>query len=722
MKPELRIAGLFAIVGAIMAGSVAVAYWIGQRTINKAHEVEQHRVAIAVLRDTLSTIKDAETGQRGFLLTRDPSYREPYDEAVNQIRNNLRELGAHFAPDQLTALETNIQSKLAELERIITLAAAGEHDAAIAAVKEGTGKALMDSMRVGVKELTVAREAQLRESQRAANRATNIRTAVFSSVVLLNLVFLGWAYNRIRSEITQRMSALAEGRRQKDLLAVTLASVGDAIILTDTKTKIVYMNAVAEKLTGWSMAEVINQPCSAIFKIINEESRTVVESPVDKVLREGAIVGLANHTLLIRKDGTELPIDDSGAPVKESDGTVRGVVLVFRDFSEHKQAERELRNARDMLEHSARAKDRFLAILSHELRTPLTPVLATLNLWEAGDDLPEQLCDDVLMMRRNIELEARLIDDLLDVTRIVQGKLTLNPELCDVHDLLMSSIQVYKSEFHAKRIETRVDLQATRRFVTADCARIQQVFWNVLKNATKFTPEGGRIDIKTTNDVEGRIVITISDTGVGMTPDVIERIFQPFTQGHDDTHRRFGGLGLGLTIAKAFVEAHGGSIEASSEGPQRGSTFTIKMLAASATGPVAPTKPSPKPACATDRKLQILLVEDHADSAMVLERFLTRLGHQVDTCHTITAARNSLANGRDFDMVFSDIGLPDGTGIELIKEIRQKHTWPAVALTGFGMNEDVARCREAGFDAHLTKPVSIQNLEAVIRTHAGDRA
>lgn len=721
MKPELRIAGLFGIVAAIMVGSVAVAYWIGMRTITKAREVEQHRIAIAVLADTLSTLKDAETGQRGFLLTADPAYRKPFDESLSQLRENLSELHERFPADQLTGLESVIRDKMEELETVIALKEAGQHQAALSAVREGSGKILMDSARKSVKELTHLRETQLYESQRAANRATNIRTAVFAMVVLLNLIFLGWAYNRIRTEITQRMTAMLEGRRQKDLLAVTLASVGDAIILTDTSARIVYMNPVAEKLTGWSMVEALNHACGTVFKIINEESRAVVESPVNKVLREGAIVGLANHTLLIRKDGSEIPIDDSGAPVRESDGTVRGVVLVFRDFSEHKKAETELRNAKEMLEQSAKAKDKFLAILSHELRTPLTPVLATLHLWESGNDLPQDLRGDVVMMRRNIELEARLIDDLLDVTRIVQGKLNLNPELCDVHALLHESVQVYRSEIQAKRLLINLDLRATRHFVTADCARIQQVFWNLLKNASKFTPEGGRIDIRTTNDTDGRIVIAISDNGIGMTPEVIARIFHPFTQGQDDTHRRFGGLGLGLTIARAFVEAHGGCIEASSDGPTHGSTFTIKILAAQASGPMV----SPKPAisdAAFERPLRILLVEDHADSAMVIERFLKRMGHSVDVCQTVGSARSKLAEGCAYDLIFSDIGLPDGTGIDLVREIRIKHAWPAVALTGFGMTEDINRCREAGFDAHLTKPVSIQSLEAVIRLHARDQA
>lgn len=721
MKPELRIAGLFGMMAAILAGSVGVAYWFGQRTLDKTREVEQHRVAISTLHGTLSTMKDAETGQRGFLLTLNESYLAPFNEALTQIDGNLTALRAHFTAEQINPLESAIHRRINELKQRIEMARNGQIEAAIALVKEGRGKLTMDAIRAQVKDLSEQRERQLHDSQKAAGRATNLRTAVFTAVVLLNLIFLAWAYRRIRTEITQRLAATIEGRRQKDLLAVTLASVGDGIILTDTNAKIVYMNRVAESLTGWSVAEALNQPCGSVFRIINEESRTVVESPVEKVLRNGAIVGLANHTLLIRRDGSEIPIDDSGAPVREADGKVRGVVLVFRDFSEHKKAEHELRNAKEMLERSARAKDQFLAILSHELRTPLTPVLATLNLWEAGNDLPEDLRDDVVMMRRNVELEARLIDDLLDVTRIVQGKLTLNPELCDVHDMLQNAIQVYRSDFQAKRLETNLDLRATRHFVTADCARIQQVFWNVLKNAAKFTPEGGRIDIKSTNDSDGRIVITISDTGIGMTPEVVARIFKPFTQGQEDTHRRYGGLGLGLTIARAFVEAHGGSIDAASEGHMRGSTFTIKMLAAHANGPVESLKPA-MTACDSDRKLRILLVEDHADSAMVIERFLSRMGHTVEVCPSVGSARTHLTDGKIFDLVFSDIGLPDGTGIDLIREIRQKHAWPAVALTGFGMNEDIARCREAGFDAHLTKPVSIQNLEGIIRTHTRDRA
>jgi len=717
MRPEARIAGFFAVIAAVLLASLGVAFWFGQQTIQKNKEVERHRVAIALLNDTLSTIKDAETGQRGFLITRDEDYRQPYDQAVTLIRSNLNALRTHFEPQQVDSLESTINERIKVLEANLSLAQSGQIDAAVTNVRTGTGKAIMDSLRAEVRRLGEQRESLLHEAQDAAGRATNLRTVVFVAIILFNLAFLGWAYFRIRSEVSLRMDATRESRRQKDLLAVTLTSIGDAVILADTNAHIVYMNPVAERLTGWTLAEAASQPCASVFRIINEQSRAIVESPVEKVLRQGTIVGLANHTLLIRKDGSEVPIDDSGAPVREENGAVRGVVLIFRDFSEHKSAEQDLRRAKEELEQAARVKDQFLATLSHELRTPLTPVLTTLNLWEASTDLPEDFRSDIVMLRRNIELEARLIDDLLDLTRIAQGKLSLNPELCDVHDILIAAIEVYRSEIQGKRLEVVTRFQARRRVVTADCARIQQVFWNIIKNATKFTPEGGRITIETRNDNEGRIVVSISDTGIGMSAEELTSVFKPFVQGTTDSHRRHGGLGLGLAIARAFTEAHGGTIDASSPGPTKGTTFTFRMLALDVSTPDLSAVSNPKPIVESAEKLRVLLIEDHADSATVLARLLARMGHAVQVCDSVRATMEVLARGDGFDLVLSDIGLPDGTGVDLIREIRKQHRWPAVALTGYGMEDDIIRCREAGFDGHITKPVSVQNLEAILRTY-----
>ena len=432
---------------------------------------------------------------------------------------------------------------------------------------------------------------------------------------------------------------------------------------------------------------------------------------VEKVIREGIIVGLANHTLLIRRDGVEIPIDDSGAPIRSGDGALRGVVLVFRDFSEQRHAERALRMAMEEAEAANVAKDNFLATLSHELRTPLTPVVMTLAGWTQEAEPPERWREDVEMMQRNLELEARLIDDLLDLTRIVRGKLSLNATVADVNELVESAARMYQSEIQAKGLRLSLDLKATRRHAYVDPARLQQVFLNVLKNATKFTAEGGDIEVRTEN-TDGTVRVSIRDTGVGMTEEMQSRLFRPFEQGTDEVVRRYGGLGLGMAISKALMEAQGGSISAQSDGPGRGSTFNVGIPT------VEPLEANREQMRATNipeaaRSYRILLVEDHVDTARALCRLLERGGHEMTLAHTMGDALDELETG-GFDLILSDIGLPDGTGLDLIRRVRTISDLPAVALSGFGMEEDVLTCREAGFNEHLTKPINFHRLEQII--------
>ena len=323
----------------------------------------------------------------------------------------------------------------------------------------------------------------------------------------------------------------AEVADQKELLEVTLKSIGDGVLVTDAESRITFMNATAENLTGWTNRDAQGQPCGTVFNIINETTRLLVESPVDKVLRLGAVVGLANHTVLIRKDGTEIPIDDSGAPIRSPQGGIRGVVLVFRDFSEHKKAGEELRKAKEDAEAANIAKDNFLANLSHELRTPLTPVAATLSMWESDHLVPDRLLPDLEMMRRNVNLEARLIDDLLDLTRIVRGKLTLTPEVADINDLIHSVAGMYQSEIQAKRLSLKMTPRAERHYVFADPARLQQVFWNVLKNATKFTAEGGHIEVTIQKPDTSRVEVIVRDDGIGMSAGSAGEAFPAFRAG-----------------------------------------------------------------------------------------------------------------------------------------------------------------------------------------------
>jgi PAS domain S-box-containing protein len=547
---------------------------------------------------------------------------------------------------------------------------------------------------------------------------------VFLLCGLLNLGILAWAYRRITEASRERNVALHEARarslelqRQKELLSVTLSSIGDCVLVTDNEGRITFMNPVAEEVTGWRLNEAIGRATTEGFRILNEHTRAPVESPVDKVIREGVIVGLANHTLLIRKDGSEIPIDDSGAPIRDGQGGILGIVLVFRDFTQQKRAEREVLAAKDAAETANKAKDQFLAMLSHELRTPLTPVLATLNLWEASEEIPPALRADVGMLRRSVELEARIIDDLLDLTRIARGMLSFSPENTDVHSLIEFLVGLSQSELQNKVLKLALKLDAPRHHVHTDAARLQQVLWNVLRNAVKFTDQGGAITIITSNDAQDRLDITFHDTGIGMTADTLSKLFVPFEQADPTINRRYGGLGLGMAISNALVDLLDGEIRAESPGLGLGSTFTITFPTVDpAANGSEPTSASRK----SQDKVRLLLVEDHGDTARALARLLENRGFTTKIAPNIATALEAIGR-EDFDLFLCDLGLPDGNGIDFIRKVRETWKTPAIALTGFGMQEDVERSQKAGFDAHLTKPVNLQRLEATMWRLLQDR-
>ncbi|HEX3359069.1 MAG TPA: CHASE3 domain-containing protein [Tepidisphaeraceae bacterium] len=716
--------GIFIIVALVLIASIIAAYLFGAALVSSQKTLIREQAVIDHLQRTLSIVKDLETGQRGFVLTGQPSYLQPYDSATRIIQQYLDELndltvGDGLPPADVARFKQLTQSKITELHETIRLRRDKGFDAALAQMQTGTGKQLMDDLRSLTTQMVDAETVKLNATEEKTVQLNTDRTAIFVLTVVINLIFLYWAFTRIRHEMIDR-------ERQRQLLQVTLASIGDGVIVTDTDAKITFINTIAEHLTGWSAAEAVGRSCIEVFDIVNETTRELVENPIAKVLRLGTIVGLANHTVLIRKDRSELPIDDSGAPIRDLDGTIRGAVLVFRDFTDHKQAAAELQKATEMAEAAREeaeaanvAKDNFLATLSHELRTPLTPVSVTLSTWESNPDLPESFRPDVQMLRRNVDLEARLIDDLLDLTRIVRGKLVLNPEVADLHELVNSITEMDRSEVNAKQLKLTVKLDAPRHHVYADPARLQQVFWNIFRNATKFTPIGGSIDVHTANDAQGNVTLTVRDSGIGMTRDFMDRLFKPFEQGDAEMVRRYGGLGLGLAISKALIESLGGSISAQSDGPGQGSLFTVTLksvdIPSRTTTP--PTRSRPLPS----HPLRILLVEDHEDTVQVLARLLRALNHQVFTAGTVTDALKHFKNEDSFDLLISDIGLPDGTGMDLMRQVRQSSKIPAVALTGFGMEDDIAACKQAGFNDHLTKPLNFVKLQTLIEQIGNSR-
>jgi two-component system, chemotaxis family, CheB/CheR fusion protein len=364
-------------------------------------------------------------------------------------------------------------------------------------------------------------------------------------------------------------------------------------------------------------------------------------------------------------------------------------------------------------------KDQFMAELRHELRTPLTPVLTTATMLQEDEQLPERYHEDVEMIRRNVELEARLIDDLLDVTRIARGKVALDCRPVELRTVIQHAVQVCTPDLEERHLHLAVNVQGGPYVVEADPARLQQVFWNLLKNAAKFTPQGGCVGVRV-NGVDGQVTTEVSDSGVGIEPDVLPRIFRPFDQGEANTTRRFGGLGLGLTISKAMVEMHHGQIEAHSEGRGKGATFTVTLpIHDSHTTTPEPADTVAEPALETSsRQLGILLVEDHADTARIMKRLLTGQGHRVQVAGDVASALQ-LAEAQDFDLLLSDLGLPDGSGLTLMQELRARgHTLPGIALSGYGQDSDIEQSKEAGFLVHLTKPASPRQLQEAIHAIA----
>jgi PAS domain S-box-containing protein len=726
VRPRI-ITGAFVITAAVLVASTLLTYWFGNRVLEAHARETQRREVISQLDRLMSTLKDAETSQRGFVISGDESYLRPYEEALAllpQTIAKLRETQTLNAED-LATISRLIDQKLTELRQTIEVRRGGGLEAAAAIVRNNAGQQIMDELRANIGRLQARETVALQSDARLSDETTRRRTWVFALTGLINVLFLWWAYQRINTAIKERDKALTDARsrgrelqQQKDLLSVTLASIGDCVMVTDNVGRINFMNPVAEQVTGWTLEEARGRPTAEVFRILNEQSREPVDNPVEKVMKHGVIVGLANHTLLIRKDGSEVPIDDSGAPIRDPEGAMRGVVLVFRDFSEHREADRELRQAKEEAETANKAKDQFLAMLSHELRTPLTPVLATLNLWEASEDVPASLHTDVQMLRRSIELEARIIDDLLDLTRIARGMLSFSAEDTDVNALIEFLVGLSRSEFHEKQLKLSLELEAPEHIIHTDVARLQQVLWNILRNAIKFTENRGTVTITTANDGRGNIDIIIKDTGIGMTPETLSRLFLPFEQADRSRTGRYGGLGLGMAISNALIELLEGKLTAESEGLGRGSTFTVSFPtvkpAAAPSEPARISRPGPG-------KVKLLLVEDHADTARALVRLLESRGYEVSSVGSVASASQAIERN-EFDLFLCDLGLPDGTGFDLIERLRQKRDTPAVALTGFGMQQDVERAQHAGFDAHLTKPVNLQKLEATIWKLLQDRS
>lgn len=516
--------------------------------------------------------------------------------------------------------------------------------------------------------------------------------------------------DQLGKEIVRRKVAEDDLREQKEWLGVTLLSIGDAVIATDAEGRVSFMNPVAESLTGWGQAEASGRLLDEVFRIVNEETRAEVENPVTKCLRERAIVGLANHTVLIAKDGTtEHAIDDTAAPIREADGQVKGVVLIFHDVGDRRILERELLARAERLAENDRRKDEFLAMLAHELRNPLASISHAAQLFGSLETEADLLwAKDVV--QRQVKHLARLIDDLLDVSRISRGKISLRKEPLDLSPIVSSAVEVVRPLMEERKHELCVSLMNGGLTLEADPLRLEQILVNLLTNAAKYTDAGGRVSL-TARHEGSEIVVWVRDTGMGITQEVMPRIFDIFAQGDRTIARSEGGLGIGLTLVRNLAEMHGGTVTAASEGPGKGSEFIVRLPALEE--PVTQqTGPGEILAQVARQSSRVLVVDDNIDTATGLARLLKFFGHDVQVAYDGPAALEA-ARAHHPEIVLLDIGLPGMDGYEVVKRLRMEECCKdslIIAASGYGQDEDRHRSREAGFDHHLVKPVDYDVL------------
>lgn len=835
----------------LLAVLLGLTYRNTQRLVEAGRWVQHSQSVIDELEALVGSLKDAESSQRGYLLTGDITDLAPYESALATVGPRLTRL-MHLTADnpsqqaRMARLRGLVFEGLRLMQDVIALRDHAGLEAAAQTVAAAAGQRKMGQIGEAVAQIEAAERSLL--GSRTADSRSMERTAFLS--LSLGAVFLfaslGLIWALIRHDLLKRHAVEQELRVSEAQLRTTLRSIGDAVLAADDSARVTFMNPVAETLTGWIESEATGRPAAEVFQTFHEATHQEPEM-VTRVLHEGARARLASGTILKSRDGSEHLISANGAPIRDDAGRVSGAVLVFRDVSAKREAQRDLQRlaaivsssedaifaesldgtitawnaaaerlfgysasevigrsidlleppspedatgvtlirirkgdrvqqydttrrrkdgqrvsvsisvspildgegktigaskiARDIgerkrsevalrasaaaleaakksAEDANRAKDHFLAALSHELRTPLTPALAAAQVLERRRDLPEDMRSSIEAIRRNIELEGLLVDDLLDLTKIARGKIELRRESLDLHNIVQSAAEICRSEVAAKRQSLAVDLAARDHFADADAARLQQVLWNLIKNAVKFTPEGGSITVRSENPSPGRIRLSVADTGAGIRPDLLARIFEPFEQGGDPALRR-GGLGLGLSISKNLVELHGGTIRVESDGEGRGALFSVELPATLPKPGYRARRDFSEAAAAGHRSLTILVVEDHADTATALAQLLDSEGHAVTTAGTLADAV-AIYRQRPFDLFITDLGLPDGSGHDLLRQLRQIRPARGIVLSGYGMDADIARSGVEGFEEHLIKPVNIRRLVAAISRIAQD--
>jgi PAS domain S-box-containing protein len=460
-------------------------------------------------------------------------------------------------------------------------------------------------------------------------------------------------------------------------------------------------------LFGYTAEEAVGQ---SVLMLI-PEGRKDEEEMILARLRHGERID-HYETVRVTKDGQPIEISLTISPVRDDAGELVGASKVARDITPHKRAQRELQEADTR-------KNEFLALLAHELRNPLGPIRHAVKILRARAPSPEELQWATNIIDRQTEHMTRLVDDLLDVSRITRGTIELRRERVDIADVLKAAVETSGASIERARHQLRVTPPPEPLYVEGDATRLTQIVTNLLDNAAKYTDSGGRIWL--TAEREGdEAVIRVKDSGIGIDPAVLPRVFDMFTQAGLSLERAQGGLGVGLALVERLVTLHGGTVTAFSGGPGKGSQFTIRLPALQAHGQAAHGQAAPEVHAAApsgpEKHCRILVVDDNEDSAESLGMLLHMLGHEVKTANDGASALGAAAEFRP-DVAILDIGLPKVNGYELAKQIREQ-PWGRdvvlVALTGWGQEQYRRRSAESGFNHHLTKPVEFEVLQQIL--------
>jgi PAS domain S-box-containing protein len=527
---------------------------------------------------------------------------------------------------------------------------------------------------------------------------------VFGSGVLLSLLLFFVSRSRVRA------------RDALQLQARVIESMQEGVSVFDASGVIRYTNPAEDRMFGYAPGELRGRPVTAL----SAEPLAAIAQQVARVAEALRAHGVwAGEFENVRKDGTRFTTAAHITPIEL--GGREHWVCVQQDVTERKRTEAERdallrreRAARAEAEAANRAKDEFLAMLGHELRNPLAPIATALELLRLQGD--GSLGPELAMIERQLRHVQRLVDDLLDVSRITRGKIELARRPAALARIVADAIEGASPLLERRKHRLVVDVPDDL-VVDGDPTRLTQVVANLLTNAAKFTPEQGRIEVSAAREGDDGVALRVRDTGAGIAPELLPNVFDLFTQGQRQLDRAQGGLGIGLTLVRNLVEAHGGTVEARSDGPGKGAEFVIRLPAAGQGAPAGDPRPS-RPRRRTERPRRVLVVDDNLDAAEALAWLLRAVGHEVAIAHD---GPQALRVAADFapEVAVLDLGLPVMDGYELAERLRERGTGHLIAVTGYGQDRDRARARAAGFAAHLVKPVDAATLCGAVEAAAG---